>query len=131
MSSQLSTVCVDLDSTIIPWGSIWAFPKPLPGVRDALKELHTQGYIIYILTSRLSDRWCEEAYVYHGYDSAIEFKLAQTDHIKYLLDMWGVPYDDIGAEKVPALAYFDDLAVRVTPEYPLPAAIYDLIEGNR
>lgn len=128
---QLSTVCIDLDNTIIPWVSIWKSPRPFPGVRDAMNALQKQGYYIYILTSRMSDKWCEEAYEAQGYASMEEFKEDQRLHIQFLLDLAGIPYDELGAEKVPALAYFDDLAVRVTPEYPLPAAIYDLIEKER
>lgn len=130
-SNQLNTVCVDFDTTIIPWGPIWKMRKPFPGVRDAMKELEKQGYYIYILTSRLSDHWCKQTYQVYGYTSHERFKEDQYDLIQYMLDLSGIPYNEIGAEKVPALAYIDDLAVRVTPEYPLPAAIYDFIEGNR
>lgn len=128
---QLSTVCVDFDNTIIPWGPIWRFSRPVSGVRDAMKELERQGYYIYILTSRLSERYCRQAYLINGFKTQLDFALQQKDHVQFILDLYGIPYDEIGAEKVPAIAYFDDLAVRVTPEYPLPAAIYDFIEGNR
>lgn len=129
--NQLSTVCIDLDNTIIPWVSIWKSPRPFAGVRDAMFALQKQGYYIYILTSRMSNRWCEEAYEAQGYSDVAKFKEDQRLHIQFLLDLGGIPYDEIGAEKIPALAYMDDLAVRITPEYPLPAAIYDFIEGDR
>lgn len=131
MADQFSTICVDFDNTIIPWGPLWRVPRPFSGVRDAMKELHKQGYYIYILTSRLSSSYAEQAYAGFGFETALDFHLNQRDHVQYVLDLNGIPYDEMGAEKVPAIAYFDDLAIRVTPEYPLPAAIYDLIEGNR
>lgn len=128
---QFSTVCIDFDNTIIPWGPMWRNSRPFSGVRDAIKELEKQGYYIYILTSRISNAYCESQYQHFGFKSAEEFQAKQIAFVISVLDLNGIPFNDVGSEKVPALAYFDDLAVRVTPEYPLPAAIYDFIEGNR
>lgn len=128
---RLSTICIDFDNTIIPWGPVWRISRPFSGVRDAIKELEKQGYYIYILTSRLSEIYCRAEYLNFGFKSPKEFWDKQYDFIIHLLDLNGIPFHAIGAEKVPAIAYFDDLAIKVTPEYPLPAAIYDLIEANR
>jgi hypothetical protein len=125
--SAAQTVCIDLDGTIIPWGSLARVRQPFPGVVAALTELRRRGYHIVIWTSRLSPRWWAAEAQQRGVDVAA-FAEAQRRMVGRLLV--GIPHDEVTAEKLPALAYFDDRAVRVSGDYPLDRALRDFMASQ-
>lgn len=126
--SAAKTVCVDLDSTIIPWGDLMGVRDAFPGVAEAMHLLRDAGYRIVILTSRLSSRWWYDEAKLRDVDPLV-FGGQQHAYVQQVLQAAGVPYDLITAEKVPALVYFDDKAVRVDDVYTLENAIGDFIHG--
>lgn len=97
-------VMVDFDGTIVPWGELMGWKVPFDGVQEAMADMREAGYRIGIFTSRMSTKWCLEARttltIQHAYVSEI-------------LQAHGIPYDFITGEKLPAMAYFDDMAVHV------------------
>ena len=123
------TVCIDLDKTIIPWGSLESVRPPFPGVAAAIQRLKDEGYRIVILTSRVSPAWWEDEARLRGVDAKL-FGNKQYAMTVKLLNEGGIPFDVITSEKVPALVYFDDKAVRVSPSYALDQAIRDFLNGD-
>lgn len=104
--SARRVACIDFDSTLYPWGPLFAQPDPLPGAPEALRRLKAAGYRVVIFTSRLSPTWLAEA-KYTASD--------QLDHIEAMLRRDEIPYDLVTSEKVPAEVYVDDRAIRFAP----------------
>lgn len=106
-------VCVDFDATLFPWGMLDADDPPFDGAVDALRAFKDAGYTIIIFTSRLSPTWHRA----EGWDA-----LASYAHWYKVcadrLDKWGIPWHDITAEKVPAVAYIDDKAIEFKNDWP-------------
>ncbi len=107
---------VDFDGTIAPWGPLFEQGKPHPETATAMQALIDAGYRVVIFTSRLSKTWLRSEYEERGYWDVESFFNANLDYVKNYLDRYGVPYDYITAEKLPAEVYFDDKAVRVTAD---------------
>jgi hypothetical protein len=123
------TVCVDFDGTICPWGPLMEDRPPFRGVRKALKRLRAAGYRIVILTSRLSREWHADEAARRGVD-ADDFGAEQFEFLASYMIRWGLPWDCITAEKVPALVYFDDRASRVgCVDYELRDSVRGFLEG--
>lgn len=95
-------VAVDFDGTLFPWDELFADNPPLPGAVDAMQELRSMGYLIYIFSSRLSDTWVmetdQDASVHHA-------------HMERLLKKYQVPHDGFAWDKIPARFYIDDRAI--------------------
>lgn len=106
-------ICCDFDGVIAPFGYIDSDPEPLPGAAESLRRLRDHGFRIVILTSRMSPKWLASA----GYDAE-----DMRAKVSSFLDRNDIPFDDITAEKVPAIAYLDDRAIRVASG-ELPAAV--------
>jgi hypothetical protein len=119
-------VLVDFDKTIRPWGDLVAFVEPLEGAVEAMRSLNRAGFEIIILTSRMSSTWWHDEAGRRGVDVA-KFAAEQTAYVLEYLHRFGIPFDEVTAEKMPALAFFDDTAVRVSPEYPLARAVADFL----
>lgn len=98
-------VAVDFDATLYPWRPIYEQPDPLPGAVSAMKRLKAAGYRIVIFTSRLSPTWLAT----RKYDAG-----EQRDLIEGMLKRDGIPFDEITSEKIPAVWYLDDRAIRMT-----------------
>lgn len=96
-------VCVDFDSTLYPWRPVYEQPDPLPGAPEAIRRLKAAGYRVVIFTSRLSPTWLAST-KYTASD--------MLDHIEAVLKRDDIPFDQITAEKVPAVWYVDDRAIR-------------------
>lgn len=96
-------LCIDYDSTLYPWAPIMDSPAPLPGAIEGMRRLKEAGFTLVIFTSRLSPTWLAES----GYSEA-----NQRAHIERQLTRDGIPYDRVTSEKVPAVAYLDDKAIR-------------------
>jgi hypothetical protein len=125
--SAARTVCIDLDGTIFPWGSLGRVRAPYPGVAEAMGALRERGYRIVVLTARLSPRWWAAEAEQRGVSVEL-FERAQRRMVERLLAQ--VPYDEATAEKVPAIAYFDDRAIRVGPDYPLDRALGEFMASQ-
>jgi len=98
------TVCVDLDGVLLPWGPLLEDREPPRGAGNALQRLRDEGYWVVILTSRFSPTWW-----------ASDPSIVPGQQILYVyewLDRHAIPYDLVTCEKVPALVYIDDRAVR-------------------
>lgn len=120
-------VCVDFDGVVTPFGSILTDldQPPFPGVSKAVKLLKERGFGIVILTSRLSPYWWNVDYKYFGAPNPEAFGAAQEKYIADYLEKWDIPWDLITCEKVPALVYFDDRAMKISEDYPLLQAVLD------
>lgn len=94
---------IDFDQTIHPWGTqMFHYEAPYEGASEFTKKLRGRGYTIGIFTSRLSPFWLSAV----GHTA--------QDHITYITEyanQYGIEFDFITAEKVPALAYIDDKAI--------------------
>jgi hypothetical protein len=124
--SAARRVLVDFDKTIRPWGELVGYMDPLPGAADAMRALDAAGYDVVILTSRMSPTWWASEAERRGVDID-DFGAEQAAYVMAYLDHFAIPYATITAEKMPGLAFFDDTAVRVTPEYPLAQAVADFL----
>lgn len=100
-------ICIDFDGTIFKWGDIYADTPPFPGVIDFMRRLKSNGWNIVIFTSRMSPTWWES----EGLLPQEAFS-TQMGFVKQRLEKYGIPYDRITAEKVPASYYIDDKAIR-------------------
>lgn len=100
------TVLWDFDGTIAPF--TWPNPPsdPFPGVVEALRLLKKKNFQILIFTARAWQGWDEVVHV--GY------RAEQLKQVEDYLKEWGIPYDGITNEKMPALAIIDDRAIRVS-----------------
>lgn len=121
------TVCVDLDGTIIPWGSLHRVRPPFPGVVEAMGELRRRGYRVVVLTSRLSPRWWASEAMRRGVGVAV-FADTQRRMVERLLV--DVPHDEVTAEKLPAIVYFDDHAIRIDGDHPLNQALTEFLASQ-
>lgn len=96
-------ICVDYDGVLFPFGYLSEEPEPLPGAQAAMRRLWRAGFRLVIFTSRMSPAWLAST----GYD-ADEMRAA----IAAQLNRYTIPFHDITGEKVPAMAYVDDRAIR-------------------
>ena len=108
-------VCIDVDTTIAPWGPLFDLDPPFPGVQSAIQGLHSAGFKVVILTSRLSPTWWRDDYRNFTFEDSYTFAQRNKLYLEGYLGFWGIPYDRITAEKVPAEVYFDDRAIKVAP----------------
>src|SRR5689334_17516722 len=91
------TICVDFDSTIIPWGkTMFDDSEPLPGAVEAIKAMKKKGYKVIIFTSRFSPRW----WASEGWGETYGRRI-QGRYVRGILNKHGIPFDEITAEKVP------------------------------
>lgn len=94
------TLLIDFDGTLTGF----TFPKPagppMEGAVEAIRSLKAQGYYIVIFTTRAWPGWIEK--------DGREFYEAKLQEVRDWLARWGVPYDDITHEKLPAMFIIDD-----------------------
>lgn len=101
-------VCVDFDGTIFPFGRMDVTGvHPIDGAAEAVRALKNRGYTIVIFSSRFSKAWHD----HEGWDHD-QAMIEQTALVSSALKAHGIPFDRMTAEKVPAIAYFDDKAWR-------------------
>lgn len=99
-------VCVDFDGTMFPWGPLLNYEaEPLPGTVSAIRAFVDKGWKVVLFTSRMSPTWLEDA----G-----ESREVHIDYITGLCARYGIPFDYITGEKIPAQAYIDDKAIEFT-----------------
>lgn len=112
-------VCVDFDGTIFPFGRMdVSGVKPIAGAVYAVRALKAEGYTVVIYSSRFSRTWHE----HEGWDHDAAM-IEQTALVESALRMYGIPWDRMTAEKIPALAYFDDKAWRAEGPFGLEIAV--------
>lgn len=104
-------ICVDFDGCLFQWGDLHAKTPPFMGAVNALRAFKAHGYEIVILTSRMSPTW----WASEGFDLK-QARIEQFSFMKMRLDTFGIPFDRITAEKVPAEYYIDDKAIEFTGE---------------
>ena len=98
-TEEVKRLMIDLDGTIHKYskgfldGSI--YDDPVEGSKETLEYFKDNGFEIIIFTSRLSR----------------EGTNTEEDIIEWL-EKWGIPYDSITADKLPAVAYIDDRNLR-------------------
>lgn len=96
-------LCIDFDATLFPWGPLFNWEsEPLPGAVEAMRALADAGYSLYIFSSRMSQEWL---------DNVGHTREEHEGYMRFLLKKWGIPYDGIAYDKVPAHAYVDDRAI--------------------
>lgn len=103
-----NVVCIDFDGTLYPRGELFGYPPPLKGAKEFVNFIYNKGFYVVIWTSRLSEQWFKD----EGWDLETAHK-EQVNYISSLLQRDGIPYHKITSEKIPALAYLDDRAIKV------------------
>ena len=91
------TVVFDFDGVIHSYTSGWkgagVIPdEPVPGIKDALKEIHEAGYEIVIVSARAASG--------KGHDAIIDWLEEHDIHVDWVMDT-----------KPPAIVYIDDRAI--------------------
>ena len=109
---MMNTVAIDFDGVIHSYSSGWhgaesAPDPPVPGIIEAIRDMRKAGYDVVVVSSRCS---------YPGGEKAIE---------RYL-DKHGIQVDGITGEKIPALVYIDDRAIRFDGK---PETLLKQVEG--
>ncbi len=99
-------VMIDFDKTISDYRNDWNDGKltdeePISGAKEALDELHRRGIEIVIFTTRASK----------GNNSEERTSQFVAD-MRGWLDKYNIYYDGITGEKLAAMAYIDDRAIR-------------------
>lgn len=120
-------VCVDFDGTIFPFGQMDVTGvQPLRGAPEAVRALKEKGYRVVIFSSRFSKAWHE----HEGWDHDVAMR-EQRALVASALAAYDIPWDDMTAEKIPALAYFDDKAWRVDEDNDLYESVADFLYSER
>lgn len=119
-------VAVDFDATIKPWrGGLLGFEEPLPGAPEAVRLLKDAGYTVFVFTSRLSPVWHQ----HEGWETS-QATREQVEFIREYCERFDIPADYVTADKIPAIAYFDDKAVRVSEYMPLLDGVKEFLSGK-
>ncbi|MAF81175.1 hypothetical protein CL628_04145 [bacterium] len=116
------TFAIDFDGVIHAYSRGWQasgdiYDKPIPGAREAMANLVSQGFQVAILTARLNPK----------FDDAPEQKkkiitwLAENEFAE------GVHYHEVTNNKPSAIAYIDDRAVRFTNWDQTNEVLHDLV----
>ena len=121
-------VCVDFDGTIFPFGDMRVSGEPIEGAADAVRALKAAGYTIVIFSSRFSRAWHD----HEGWDHNLAMN-EQTEIVYEALRKHNIPWDEMTAQKIPAVAYFDDKAYRAAGDRGLSRAVSLFLyeEGQR
>lgn len=104
-------IMIDVDGVLHTYSNGWnegKLGKIIPGSKEALDQLHKNGFEIVIFTSR----------------AAKQINIKPTSEklisdLKIWLDKNKVYYDKITGEKLNAVAYIDDRAIRFENNWPL------------
>lgn len=121
--SAEGVVLVDFDGTIFPWGHLSVDKAPFTMAGPALHLLREHGYRIIIFTSRLSPTWHRA----EGRDPAVGI-LEQRALITEAMRRHRLPFHGITSEKIPAVLYLDDKAMRVNEDRDLLDAVGAFLE---
>lgn len=119
-------ICLDFDGTIRPWGGLHEFPEPFTGVVQWVKDVRASGYKVILFTSRLSAVWHE----HEGRDIAKGI-MDEVDYLRQYCAKYDIEVDGATAEKIPALAYIDDKAIRFGGNWQDTSAKFDMYVGGK
>ncbi len=100
---DIKSICIDFDGVIHPykkWNGGKLNPDPISGTREAINYLKNK-YKIIIFTTRASER-------YNQTPSRGEL----VKNVKDWLKSNDIYFDDVTADKIGAVAYIDDKAIR-------------------
>ena len=102
-------VCVDLDGTLMEDGHYPDFGPPIPGAKEACEWLHQNGVKIMVFTARTCFLDLDGSYlnVNRVVESVLAWGRTHGIQIDYVFPMPKPTY---------VLAFFDDRAIRVTPD---------------
>jgi hypothetical protein len=105
LSGENKRVMIDFDGVINSYKHGWMDGKlvdePNLDTKEAIDELHNKGYEIVIFTTRASTS--------NNVDPPAS---RLVEDLKNYLQTYNIYYDFITAEKLPAVAYIDDRAIR-------------------
>lgn len=110
-TSAKKRICIDFDNTLFAWADLDVIPEPLPHAVRAVKEIQEKGYQVFILTSRASRTWWED----HCRGTEMDpddFGEVQMSIVYRAFMRAGIKDIRVTSEKIPALAYIDDRAIR-------------------
>ena len=112
MSNRGKSLAIDLDGVIHDYkdgfGDGELRGDVMPGAEQELKRLTSEGWTIYIHTTRMNSQWYETKEAQQAYREKIAQWLVKHG---ILIESH---YHDIVGEKPAAIAYIDDRAVRFT-----------------
>jgi hypothetical protein len=104
-SEEENRIMIDFDGVISSYKHGWnngeLTDKPNPGAKEALDKLHNDGYEIVIFTTRASKE--------HNLNPS-SFQLIEA--LEKWLNKYNIYYDRITSDKLGAVAYIDDRAIR-------------------
>lgn len=94
----MKRVVFDFDGVVhsytSPWQGADIIPDPpVPGIKEAIKQFRDAGYLVCIISTRTRSK-------------------RGRDAIRTWLEKNGIEVDELSAEKVAAVAYIDDRAIR-------------------
>ncbi len=94
---------IDFDGTLAQY--TWPDPPdmPTPGAGVAMRYLKRKGFYLIIFTARAWRGWAEIG--------GSDYQRDQIDEVHRWLQKWDIPYDEVTAEKRPALFIIDDRAI--------------------
>jgi hypothetical protein len=97
-------IMIDFDGTIHKYSKGWkdgtVYDEPISGAKQFIDQLKDDGFEVVVFTSRLSVSSLGQEVVNE-----------QKEMIEMWLKKYGIEVDGITAEKIPATAYIDDLAI--------------------
>jgi hypothetical protein len=97
-------IMIDFDGTIHKYSKGWkdgtVYDEPISGAKQFIDQLKDDGFEVVVFTSRLSVSSLGQEVVNE-----------QKEMIEMWLKKYGIKIDGITAEKIPATAYIDDLAI--------------------
>ena len=90
-------------------------------------KIRGNGYRVILFTSRLSAFWHEA----EGREVAKGI-FDQLTYLREYCDRYGIEVDGATAEKIPAVAYLDDKAIRFNGEWAETIGLFErYVEGSR
>lgn len=119
-------ICLDFDSTVRPWGGLRDFPAPFDGVVQWVKDIRSAGYKVILFTSRLSAVWHEA----EGRDIATGI-MDEVEYLRQYCKKFDIEVDGATAEKIPALVYIDDKAIRFMGNWQDTREKFDMYVGGK
>lgn len=120
-------ICLDFDGTIRPWGGLLEFPPPFDGIKEWVALLRDRGYKVILFTSRLSAFWHEA----EGRDVASGIA-EQVEYLRLYCEKYSIEVDGATAEKIPAVAYLDDKAIRFNGDWSEVIGLFSrYVEGDK
>lgn len=124
IDNRHNRILIDFDGVINPYSKGWnngqITDPPIPGVKEAIDQLKQQGLEIIIFTTRASTL-----------QNVNPSSQQLVEDLRKWLDEYEIQYDAITSEKVSALAYIDDKAIRFTNWQDVLEQVNEIIENEQ